>query len=111
MGLEKFGGALNHAPGLLGRVIGPIAIQGQSLEILQDQKGGVPLPPAPSHGLALVLNSPDLILGLAAGHRPDNNPGQALAPRGMALNIGYGAIGGKVFGPEGCIPGGQDRRS
>ena len=55
MGLEELGGALNHAPGLLGRVIGPIAIQGQSLEILQDQKGGLPLPPATSHGLALVL--------------------------------------------------------
>ena len=92
----------------MGWGIGPIARRGQSLEILQDQKGGVPLPPAPAHGLALIPDGPDLIPGPAAGHGPDDDPGQALAPGRMSLDVAQGTCRGKAGGAEGSVPGGQD---
>ena len=59
LSLEQPGGVLDHTPGLEGAGIGPIAVCGQSLEILQEEKGSLPSPPAPAHGLSLFPDGPD----------------------------------------------------
>ncbi len=111
LGLEHLGRPLDQTPGLMRGSIGPIAIRGQSLEILQDYKGGFTLPPAPAHRLALVPDGPDLIPGPSAGHGPDDDPGQTLAPGGMSLDVAQGSCRGNAGGAEGSVPGGQDSGS
>ena len=101
---------LNHPSDLVRAVVGFMAVGGHSLEILQKQKGSASLAPAPAHGGALVHDRPDLILGQAAGHCLDNDPGKARPPGRLTLDKGEWAIGGKVAGPESLGAGSQDRR-
>ena len=84
-------------------------VRAQPLNILQQEEGGSPAPPAPAHSLSLFPDGPDLIMRMAAGHRPDDDPGQALAPGRLALDIGEGTIPREVAGSEGCVPGRHDR--
>jgi hypothetical protein len=99
---------LNHPADLVQAVVGFMAVGGHSLEILQKQKGSASLAPAPAHGGALVHDRPDLILGQAAGHCLDNEPGKARPPGRLTLDKGEWAIDWKIAGPESPGAGSKD---